>query len=286
MNEILNILPKDFPERLLEIPGAPTTLYYRGALPDWDSKKFLAVVGSRKYSEYGKSACQKLIAGLTGQPVVIVSGLAIGIDSIAHESALSAGLTTIAVPGSGLVDEVLYPKSNLNLAHRIVKSGGTLLSEFEPNAKTAPYFFPQRNRIMAGLAHAVLVIEAEEQSGTLITSRLATEYNRDVLTVPGSLFSENTAGPHMLLKLGATPIRTSSDILEALHLETGAAQEKEMPHNLSAEEIKILELLREPREKEIIFEHLVLSISEVNALLSMMEIKGLIKENLGLIHRA
>jgi DNA processing protein len=284
MDEI-QLLPKaDFPERLLEIPDAPKSLYYRGILPDFEENRFLAVVGSRKFSNYGKEACQKLLSGLSGYPIVVISGLALGIDAIAHESALSAGLKTLAVPGSGLNDAVLYPRMNFNLAQRILKEGGALLSEFEPDAKSAPYFFPQRNRIMAGLSHAVLIIEAEGQSGTLITARLATEYNRDVLTVPGSIFSETSAGPHLLLKLGATPIRTSEDILEALYITT-MSEEKVMPSNLTPDEQRVLELLREPIEKEMIYGCLALSTSEVNSLLTMMELKGLIRESLGKLYQ-
>ncbi|MDO8492335.1 MAG: DNA-processing protein DprA [bacterium] len=287
MSQILELPKKDFPPLLIEIPDAPKKLYYVGELPNWQNNKFLAVVGSRKYSQYGKDACQKLIEGLRGYPIIIVSGLALGIDSIAHESALRAGLKTIAIPGSGLNRDVIYPASHLGLADRIVKSGGLLLSEFEPNLKAAPYTFPQRNRIMAGMSHATLVIEAEEISGTLITSKLATEYNRDVLTIPHSIFSNTGAGPHMLLRLGATLIRKSEDILEALHLETvnNLQLTNDIPENCSPEEIKILEMLAEPVEKETLITKLGLPISEINTLLSMMEIKGLIKETLGEVHR-
>ncbi|MEK7567579.1 MAG: DNA-processing protein DprA [Patescibacteria group bacterium] len=286
MEKILELSPKDFPPLLKEIPDKPKKLYYRGTIPDWENNKFLAIVGSRKYSEYGKSACEKLITGLNGYPIIIVSGLALGIDSIAHQNALTSGLKTIAIPGSGLNKEVLYPASHVGLAEKIIKNGGLLLSEFEPNLKAAPYTFPQRNRIMAGLSHATLVIEAEEISGTLITSKLATEYNRDVLTVPGSMFSSTSAGPHMLLKLGATPIRTSEDILEALHIETEEKNnESYLPADCSPVELMILQFLSEPREKEFLIEKMKLPINEINSLLSVMEIKGLIKESLGEIRR-
>jgi DNA processing protein len=235
MQDIHTLLKDDFPPRLLEIPEPPKKLYYRGTLPDFERYTFLTFIGSRKYSQYGRDACQKLLTGLSSYPIVIVSGLALGIDAIAHEAALDTGLITLAVPGSGLNDDVLYPRLNFNLAKRIVEEGGALISEFEPDAKSAPYFFPQRNRIMAGLSHATLVVEAEERSGTLITARLATEYNRDVLAVPGSIFSETSTGSHLLLKLGATPIRTSDDILEALHITTNDA-ERILPNNLTDDE--------------------------------------------------
>src|SRR3989338_3401337 len=281
------ILEKNFPARLREIPTSPKQLYLRGTIPNWD-QKFLAVVGARKYTNYGKEVCEKLIAGLRGNPITIVSGLALGIDSIAHRSALSANFKTIAVPGSGLGNNVLYPRNHTALAEKIVASGGALLSEFEPDFRATVWSFPQRNRIMAGLSHAVLVIEAEEKSGTLITSRLATEYNRDVLTVPGSIFSSQSAGPHMLIRLGATPVRSSKDILEVLGLKT---EERGIDPlikyaDCSPEEMKIVELLTEPREREELIQALQMETSELNAILTLLEIKGLIKETMGEIHLA
>ena len=134
---------------------------------------------------------------------------------------------------------------------------------------------------MAGLTHATLVIEAGEKSGTLITSRLATDYNRDVFTVPGSIFSENTAGPHMLIKLGATPITSSEDILDALNIEVATQQTIPLPNNLSPEEARILELLAEPRERDTIIQSLHIDVAEANILLMKMEINGLITDQNG-----
>ena len=287
MKEIKEIIRKDFPLLLKEIPDKPKKLYYRGEIPDWENNKFLAIVGSRKYSDYGKSACQKLIEGLRGYPIIIVSGLALGIDSIANESALRAGLKTIAVPGSGIGRDAIYPPSHAGLSERILKAGGLLLSEFEPNQKSAPYMFPQRNRIMAGMSHSTLVVEAEKESGTLITARLSMEYNRDVLTIPGSIFSSNTEGPHYLIKNGATPIRESADILEALHipLENKPFDISKGLYDLSDNEIKVLEILKEPKSKEDLIELINMEISELNSLLSVMEIKGLVQESLGEIRR-
>ncbi|MES3005459.1 MAG: DNA-processing protein DprA, partial [Patescibacteria group bacterium] len=133
--------------------------------------KFLCVVGSRQYTSYGKELCISLIKSLAGRPVIIISGLALGIDGIAHQTALDVGLPTIAVPGSGLHPNVLYPRSHLHLAEKIIEKGGLLASEYEPQIRASPWSFPMRNRIMAGLSHAVLIIEAEENSGTLVTAR-------------------------------------------------------------------------------------------------------------------
>ena len=269
----------DFPESLLEIPQVPKQLFIRGDFPLKDLI-LLSVVGSRKYTPYGKDACKKLIEGLRGYPVCIVSGLALGIDSIAHETALSVGLKTIAIPGSGLEENVIYPKSNLNLAKRILENGGCLISEFEPKQNAALWTFPQRNRIMAGLSKAVLVIEAEEKSGTLITARLATEYNRDVLTVPGSIFSSASSGPHMLIRLGATPVKNSEEILETLGIETQNKTAKEY-NDLNDIENKIIESLSEPLTKDELLEILDMDIQTLNTNLMMLEIKGFVKESGG-----
>jgi DNA processing protein len=265
-------LRDDFPKQLLEIPQPPKKLFIRGSFPSKTSM-LLAVVGARKYTSYGKEVCTMLIEGLGGYNVSIISGLALGIDAIAHEAALAAQLHTTAIPGSGLNDEIL--------AENILSSGGALLSEFDPDFKATPFSFPQRNRIMVGLSHAVLIIEAERKSGTLITSRLAVEYNRDVLTVPGSVFSKNSEGPHMLLTLGATPICTADDLREALGLEKKATRSETAYADCSPQERKILEILNEPMNKEELAHRLTLCPSELNATLSRMEIKGLIKEVYG-----
>ncbi len=286
-DDIKTLSLSDFPERLREIPEPPRQLYYRGELPHWNENKFLAVVGARKYSNYGKEACEKLIAGLRGYPITLVSGLALGIDSIAHKAALAAGLTTLAFPGSGLDWNVLYPASHLQLAKQIVKAGGALFSEFEPGFKATPYAFPQRNRIMAGVSHAVLVIEAEKKSGTMITSRLATEYNRDVFAVPGSVFSMNSEGPNFLLRQGATPITNSAEILDALGFaaKETAVSERDYASCSPIERI-LLELLKEPLPRDELIRQSSLSTSEANTTLSVLEIKGLIKETSGEIRLA
>ncbi|MEK7514432.1 MAG: DNA-processing protein DprA [Patescibacteria group bacterium] len=269
---------KEFPALLKEISDPPESLYLRGNLPT--QSKILSVVGARAYSSYGKEVCEMLIGGLRGYNVAIVSGLALGIDSIAHKSALSAGLFTLAVPGSGLSDDVLYPSTHKKLAHGILDAGGGLISEFEPDFKATPWSFPQRNRIMAGLSHATLVIEAEKKSGTLITSRLAVEYNRDVFTVPGSIFSKNSEGPHLLIRLGATPISTSKELREALGFKEDRSEE-DIRENCSPEENKIFDLLRAPLTKDELIRESGLSISQANTLISLMEIKGLIEESVG-----
>ena len=286
MEDIYKLKLEQFPKPLLEIPQPPKTLYIRGKLPSADMI-YLAVVGSRKYTSYGKDICEKLIRGLKGYPIVIVSGLAMGIDSIAHKTALEVGLITISFPGSGLDNSVLYPRTNIKLAQEIVDEGGCLISEFEPNFISQLYSFPQRNRLMAGISKAVLIIEAEEKSGTLITARMALDYNRDVLAVPGSAFSSNSNGTNWLIKQGATPVTSSEDILIELGFEIEKIKltDKEKYADCSKEEIKIIELLREPTERDDLIRESGMDIAKANALLSIMEIKDLIKEELGEIRK-
>ncbi|MCK5060050.1 MAG: DNA-processing protein DprA [Candidatus Pacebacteria bacterium] len=279
---IKTLASQEFPPLLTEIPDKPKQLFLRGVLPN--HQKILSVVGARKYSPYGKDVCERLIEGLRGYSIAIVSGLALGIDSIAHRAALKAGLYTLAIPGSGLSDNVLYPSLHRNLAKEILSSGGGLLSEFEEETRAAPWTFPRRNRIMAGISHATLVIEAEKKSGTLITSRLATEYNRDVFTVPGSIFSKNSEGPHMLLRLGATPITSAEELLDALGFEKDEKAEKNI--DCSPQEKKILEILHTPLSRDELIRQSKMTVSEANTLLSIMEIKGLVEETLGEIRRS
>src|SRR3989344_636609 len=237
MTDIVKLAKKDFPPLLLEPPDPPKTIFVRGNLPSFEMR-WLAVVGSRAMSSYGRQACEHLIKGLSGYPIVIVSGLAYGGDACAHKNALAAGLTTVAVPGSGLDWNVLYPRANAGLAREILKAGGALLSEFEPDLKAADYTFPQRNRIMAGMAQATLVIEAKEKSGSLITARLVTDYNRELLVVPGSIFSAESRGTHQFLKLGATTVTAPEDILVALGIpieSKGVSEQKD----LSPKEIQV-----------------------------------------------
>jgi len=287
MSELRKLSREEFPAQLLEIPQPPEQLYVRGELPPPDTI-FLAVVGSRKYSNYGKDVCEELIAGLNGYPIAIVSGLALGIDSIAHRAAMKAGLPTIAVPGSGLGDKVIYPATNFALAQEIVQKGGALLSEFEPDFRATTWSFPKRNRIMAGLSRAVLIIEAGERSGTLITARMALDYNRDVFVVPNSIFAEGSKGSNRLVRQGAMPVTSSEDVLKELGFDPTSADDEGstfINENCSVEEKKVLALLEEPISRNEIIRALGKPIHEANVVLSAMEIKGIIKEEMGVIRK-
>lgn len=271
------------PYLLQHIPDKPKQLYIRGIFPDEEKYKFLTIIGSRKYTTYGKQVCEKIISDLSGYPIVIISGLALGIDSIAHRSALENNLLSIAVPGSGLDDTVLYPATNRRLAQEILSSGGALISEFEPHFKATNWSFPQRNRIMAGMSHAILVIEAENKSGTRITARLATDYNREVFSVPGSIFSNTSKGCNELIREGATPVTSAKDILEFFgFLDHDPVQSQYIA--LTQEEEIIMKLLDEPQSRNTLAQESNIHIIKLNILLSSMEIKGLIKERLGKIY--
>lgn len=276
-----------FPPLLQEIPQPPITLTYRGVLPK-PHLPLLAVVGSRQYTTYGRQAVDFLIDGLRGYGVGIVSGLALGIDSLAHEAAIRNQLYTLAIPGSGLNDDVLYPRAHIRLATRILEAGGGLLSEFAPDFRATKWSFIQRNRLMAGVAHATLVIEATEQSGTLTTARMCVDYNRELLVVPGSIFSATSQGPHLFMKLGATPITTAGDIVAALSLQrTQAAPDSEsaaLPA-LAPHEVAIVAALREPCDANTLLQKISLPAAEANVLLMHLELRSVIANENGIYRR-
>lgn len=284
---ISEILDKQLPRQLAEITGRPKRLYSRGdtsLLHGYaegtmsGGRKLLCVIGSRQYTPYGREACEAIIAGLHGYPITIVSGLALGIDGIAHEAALKAGLKTVAVLGSGLDDDSIYPPSHQHIARRILAAGGCLVSEYPVGVRPAPYHFPQRNRIMSGLSHATIVIEAKRPSGTLITSQLATDQNRDILAVPGSIFSEHAAGPHYLIGKGATPVTCAHDVLVALGFEVEKISGKKPATrpDLTIAEKALLNSLIHPKSRDQLIEELGWSASETQVTISLLEIKGLV----------
>lgn len=281
---IRGLSQEEWPELLREINDPPEKLRLWGSLPK-EGNKLLAVVGSRKFTPYGQEVCRSLIQGLAGYPITIVSGLALGIDSVAHRSAIGFGLQTIAVPGSGLSTKVLHPHSHVGLAKEIVEAGGGLISEYDDEMPSGAWAFPRRNRIMAGMCHATLVIEAEKKSGTLITSKLATEYNRDVAAVPGPISSSTSEGPHMLIRLGATLVRDSEDILELLGLKGDGKDTLFNIEDLSDEEMVFIKILEEPHERDELVRKSKFETSKANAVLSLLEIKGLIVEELGEVRK-
>jgi len=282
---IRGLPPELYPELLKEIPDRPKQLRYEGTMPPKENK-LLAVVGARKFTSYGREMCEAIVSGLANEPVTIVSGLALGIDSIAHRTALRVGLQTVAIPGSGLDRKVIHPHSHANLANEIVENGGCLLSEYDDLMPSGAWAFPRRNRIMAGMCHATLVIEAERKSGTLITSRLATEYNREVGAVPGPVDSPTSDGPHLLIRLGAALVRDANDVRELLGLPRTDENLKLVDvENLSNEEKVFIKILETPCSRDELVRMSKLDIGTASATLSLLEIKGLIKEELGEVRK-
>lgn len=236
-------------------------------------------------TRYGQEACEKLIIGLAGYPVSIVSGLALGVDTCAHKAALKAGLHTLAFPGSGLDDSILYPRSNRAFAKEILAKGGGMISEYASDTPSHVRYFPERNRLMVGISDAVLVIEAGEKSGTLITARLASEYNRDLLCIPHRIGDPHAFGPHLFIRLGAALISDPLHILEALHIAPReAASHGEAPSDLEDAELVVWNMLEEPKTRDEILRNadtnvgLPAQAGELLTALVALELRGLVKE--------
>lgn len=289
MNEhspIQELPQSDWPSLLGEMTDPPKRLFIRGTLPDPAVYRYLCVVGSRKFSDYGKAVCEKLIAGLAGHAVVIVSGLALGIDAIAHRAALAAGLITVSFPGSGLADGAIYPQSNYRLAHEILDAGGALLAEYVDGGPPGSWHFPRRNRIMAGISTATLIIEAGKKSGTLITAGLALSYDRSVLVVPGPLFSPHHEGSNKLLHNGAQIVTSPNDILEALGLTPSSEEPVQLSlESLSTNERTVLSALNPSLSFDDLVRTTNMPTNEVSITVSIMELKGIVTHRLGKIER-
>ncbi len=269
-----------YPPLLKNIYQPPPLLYYQGNLKSELYHLPLAVVGSRRPSPYGQMAVNRLVKDLAQNNLTIVSGLAFGIDALAHQAALAVSGKTIAVLGSGLDRPSLYPAANRCLADKIVAQGGALISEFPPKTSANKFNFPRRNRLISGISLGVLVIEAAAKSGSLITAHYGLEQNREVMAVPGNIFSPVSAGANHLLKLGAKPITKTEDVYEVLELETGGSQTSSR-QELNAEEIKILNALNsEAKHLDELSNLLKLDIGVITSTLTLMEIKGFVK-NIG-----
>ena len=239
-------------------------------------------------SRYGQEACEKLIHGLADYPVSIVSGLALGVDACAHKAALVAGLHTIAIPGSGLDDSVISPRSNFGLAKEILDAGGALISEQEPMHKPWLKEFPSRNRLMVGMSDAVLIVEAGQKSGTLITARLAADYNRELLCIPHRIGDAHAFGPHLFIRLGATLVTESLHILEALKIPPHETVVRGgIPTELQDAELEIWGMLEEPKTRDEILRRgsTASTAGEFLTALVALELRGLIKEEFGSWHR-
>ncbi|MDO8568009.1 MAG: DNA-processing protein DprA [Dehalococcoidales bacterium] len=265
-----------YPSRLKEIYDFPPLLYVRGSLLPQD-EWCLSVVGTRRATVYGRQVTEEMVTDLSRSQITIVSGLAKGIDSVAHQTALDAGGRTIAVFACGL--DIVYPAENVNLAHSIIQQGA-LVSEYPLGTKPRAENFPRRNRIMSGMSLGVLVIEADESSGAVITAHLALEQDREVFAVPGSILSPASRGTNHLIQEGAKLVRNYTEVLEELNL-TAVARQIEMTEIIPAsdtESILMKQLSAEPTHIDEVCRNSNLPVATVSSTLTMMELKGLVKQ--------
>ena len=269
-----------YPALLKEISSAPAILYYKGELRKDDIA--IGIVGSRKVSTYGMQATTKLARELSGNNITIVSGMALGIDGIAHRECLKLGKRTIAVLGGGIDEKSIYPASNRQVAKEII-SNGAIISEYPIGTPSLRQHFAIRNRIISGLSLGILIIEAAQSSGTLITAKFALEQNREIFAVPGSIFSKTSTGTNNLIRLGAKLVTRIEDITEELNLNSLFKFEKKdqiTPDN--DEEALILENLSpdQPLHIDQLAKITKMNVTALSSLLTLMEIKSKVK-NIG-----
>lgn len=283
--EGIEIITRDhphYPLLLKETANPPFVLYYKRNDRDWNpnSQSSIAVIGSRKYTSYGAQVAAMFASGLAQSGLTVLSGLALGIDGIAHENALLSGGKTIAILGSSLDSNHIYPRAHLNLSQK-VKENGILISDYPCPTQASQITFPARNRLIAGMSLATLVIEAGTESGTLITARLALEENREVLAVPGSIFSEQSQGTHNLIKEGAALVRNVNDVLEILNFSHSKEPAQKVINPETPEEAILLKFLSlEPIHIDNLVKLSKLGTAQVLSALSLMEMNGWIK-NIG-----
>ncbi len=286
---VITVSDKKYPKLLKKLgKDAPKQLYYKGS---WDKDIFqncLAVVGSRHMTTYGKQVVEKIVSEVAGAGITIVSGFMYGVDAEAHKTALRVGGRTIAVMPCGI--DLIHPEYQQDLYSEILKNKGLVISEYEGNTQPVLWTYPRRNRIVAGLSKAALIVEAGEKSGSLITAELAKKYKRKVFVVPGPITSENSKGIMQLIKGGATPISSAQDILKYYRSDSelfsrlipkGAhATSKSLESSLRDPlELKIIEYLqREALGIDVISRNLGIPVAKMGTILSMMQLKGQIKQ--------
>lgn len=275
--------------KLNEIHRPPACLYFRGDADLIRSSRYaeeytyICIIGSRKHTEYGRYVTREILKVLRGQSVIVVSGLAEGIDTVALETAMEFRIPVIAVLGSGLGDSVIYPQSNIGLAHRIADGGGLVVSEHDDDVRATRWSFPLRNRIMAGLSDAIIVIEGTTKSGTMITARLGLDFGREVIAVPGPITSYLSRGPLSLISDGATPLTHPEHLLDilGLHSRDLILRERLIRENtyerLSPEELAVVRaLVDQPLDRDSLRSRVRCQVHELQILLTMLEIKNLI----------
>lgn len=273
---------KYYPDSLREIPNSPKQLYYSGDI-SLLSANSIAVVGSRKYTVYGKNVAHMIGKALGASEVPVVSGLASGIDTFAHEGVLDGDGQPIAVLGTGI--NRIYPPRNKALMEEVAKKG-LVISEYEPDFGGKPYTFPARNRIIAGLAKAVVLIEANFKSGALITAQYAMDYGKTVYAVPGNINSQFSMGTNLLLRDGATPLVVIDDLLREMNVEVKDVKVEKM--NLSGDEMDIYNVIKQNNGISVddISHILNKKTPELSAILTILEIKGAVTSYGGKFHLA
>lgn len=263
---------KKYPKQLKQIPNPPKQLYIVGN-EDILENEGIAIIGSRCYTEYGEKYATKFAKGLAKQGLNIISGMAVGIDTFSHKGALQVGGNTIAVLGSGF--NYIYPEENIELFERIIQSGGTVISEYEPNTMPESKHFPTRNRIVSGLSSGVLVVEAAFRSGTSITAKLAKKQGKTVFCIPSNLDRTTGVGTNNLIKEGARLVTDVNDILQFLNFEN---KQEKLEIKIPAEYAEIYQAIEnEPTNINLICKKLQTDISQINASLMLMELEGYIK---------
>lgn len=271
----------NYPRMLKQIEDPPAVLYYKGDLFGCNLERTVAVVGSRKSTYHAKEAVNKIISELVGTDICIVSGLAAGIDTSAHNSAIENNLKTIGVIASGF--DFIYPTSNKPLYEKIENGKGAVVTEYYPTFQPLKFRFPQRNRIVSGLSYGTLVAEASLKSGALITANLCLEQGRELMCIPGLISNPNTEGIYKLLKNGAALVTKAEDILEALNWEIKPAEQLKMNlSGLTETEAKILDAIEvEEKNADEISLETKIDIDELLTTLTTMELKGIIKQVTG-----
>lgn len=271
----------DYPPGLANIVSPPLILWYRGNLKSALDQVCLAAVGTRKPTTYGRESCAKLLAPVCAQGVTVISGLAAGIDTVAHNAALKAGSATVAVLASGV--DTIYPLANHELAQRVIAQGA-LVSEYEPGTKVEAWNFPARNRIISGLARATFIAEGSLSSGAMLTAKFALEQGRDILALPGEITHPNAQGPNYLIKNGALCVTCPEDILTLLGLDAAPAEQMEILPDISPDEQAVYDLFRR-EQREICFDELLLltglNFGKLSTALLNLELKGCLAKSSG-----
>ncbi len=278
---LINFEDSNYPSLLLEIPKFPVLLYYKGALGPAD-ELCIAVVGTRKISNYGRTVIPYVVEPLVEAGVTIVSGMAFGVDSAAHLIPVNKNKRTVAVLAGGLDEKSLYPKAHALLAQNILDNGGLLFSEYPPGTPNFKQNFVARNRIISGMSVATVIVECDLKSGTLITAKHALEQNRNVYAVPGPIYSDTSKGPNNLIKMGARLITDANDILEDLNLKTLPEQKQvQSQFGDSPAETKLLQILNhEPIHINQLIKQTEIEAGDVMSALTFLEMKGKVR-NLG-----